>query len=56
MVPGDNVQRLLGTKGITANEIYKAAIAEGMHTFKEDGITKALSGLTTLEEVMRVIR
>jgi len=37
-----------------ANLIQQQAIAEGMQTMYEDGIGKALSGVTTLEEVLRV--
>jgi general secretion pathway protein E len=35
-------------------EIEKQARAEGMRTMYEDGIAKAVAGITTLEEVMRV--
>jgi general secretion pathway protein E len=35
-------------------EIQKIAINEGMVTMKDDGIRKALKGITTIEEVMRV--
>jgi len=34
--------------------IQQQAIQEGMHTMYEDGIGKALQGITTLEEVLRV--
>ena len=37
-------------------EIRKAAIAEGMSTLYMDGIRKVRTGLTTVEEVMRVAR
>ena len=37
-----------------AGEIQKRAIAEGMQTMHDDGLTKALQGFTTLEEVLRV--
>jgi type IV pilus assembly protein PilB len=36
--------------------IQEAAIKEGMLTLKQDGILKALEGLTTLEEVWRVTK
>ncbi len=39
-----------------AREIQRLAQQEGMRTMYEDGIAKALAGLTTPEEVMRVIR
>ena len=37
-----------------AGEIERQARREGMRTMYEDGIAKALAGVTTLEEVMRV--
>lgn len=37
-----------------ADEIAAAAAREGMVLMREDGITKALNGITTIEEVMRV--
>lgn len=42
-------------KGANTNEIEKAAIAAGMVKIHQDGINKALSGLTTLDEVHRVV-
>ena len=38
----------------TAKEIEKKAIDEGLITMKQDGYLKALDGLTTIEEVLRV--
>ncbi len=38
----------------TAGEIQRQAQAEGMATMYQDGMRKALSGLTTIEEVLRV--
>lgn len=38
----------------TAKEIEKKAIEEGLITMKQDGYLKALDGLTTIEEVLRV--
>ena len=37
-----------------AVEIEKIAVAEGMITMKEDGYLKAIEGVTTIEEVLRV--
>ncbi|MEW6447057.1 MAG: type II secretion system ATPase GspE [Bacillota bacterium] len=37
-----------------ASEIRRQGAAEGMRTLREDGIQKALKGITTIEEVMRV--
>lgn len=41
-------------KRSTSAEIQKAAIAQGMVTMRQDGYLKALSGVTTLDEVNRV--
>jgi type IV pilus assembly protein PilB len=42
-------------KGGSADEIEKQAIKEGMLSMIEDGLFKAAHGLTTIEEVLRVI-
>jgi len=42
-------------KGATADALEKQATAEGMLTMIEDGIFKAAQGITTIEEVLRVI-
>jgi type II secretory ATPase GspE/PulE/Tfp pilus assembly ATPase PilB-like protein len=39
----------------TSEELLKMAISEGMITMLQDGIDKVSSGLTTIEEVFRVI-
>jgi general secretion pathway protein E len=40
----------------TAGELRNEAIKAGMETMYENGLRKALSGLTTIEEVLRVTR
>jgi len=42
-------------KGLTAEEIEAQAKKEGMMTMIEDGIFKAVQGITTIEEVLRVV-
>jgi len=42
-------------KGATAGEIEEQAKSEGMITMIEDGIFKAAQGITTIEEVLRVV-
>ncbi len=37
----------------TASEIRNLAVAEGMHTMYDDGLSKSLKGLTTVQEVIR---
>lgn len=41
--------------GKPAEKIQEQALAEGMLTMMEDGIYKAVQGMTTIEEVLRVI-
>jgi type II secretory ATPase GspE/PulE/Tfp pilus assembly ATPase PilB-like protein len=43
-------------KYFTLDGLKAKAIAQGMETMFEDGLSKARLGLTTVEEVMRVIR
>jgi type IV pilus assembly protein PilB len=38
----------------TSEELKDQAVREGMQTLKEDGINKAMAGMTTIEEVIRV--
>lgn len=49
----DEIQNLI-VRRATSSEIQKQAIAQGMITMREDGYLKALTGITTLEEVNRV--
>ena len=49
----ENISRAILQKGIIS-EINKMAIQEGMITMIQDGYIKALEGITTIEEVMRV--
>ena len=42
-------------KGATAGEVEEQAKSEGMMTMIEDGIFKAAQGVTTIEEVLRVV-
>jgi general secretion pathway protein E len=41
---------------VTAGEVRQQAIADGMQTMYENGIAKAVAGVTTIEEVLRVTR
>lgn len=51
----DAVRDLL-LKLVSVKEIKKQAIKEGMETMFEDGLHKVEKGITTIEEVLRVIR
>jgi len=48
--------RSLVLRHAEAKELQRAAVEEGMRTMFEDGVSKALDGITTLEEVMRTTR
>ncbi|MBI5220616.1 MAG: type II/IV secretion system protein [Candidatus Liptonbacteria bacterium] len=50
----DEVRRLVMNRA-SAQEIKQAAIKNGMTTMVEDGLAKARAGLTSLEEVLRII-
>jgi type IV pilus assembly protein PilB len=45
------VRRLMGS---STEEIFAAAVEQGMKTLREDGIRQCLAGVTSLEEVRRV--
>jgi len=49
----DSLRRLVMQRA-DASVIEKQARAEGMRTMYEDGIAKAVAGITTIEEVLRV--
>jgi len=51
----EEIGKLINDKA-TSEEIEKEAIKEGMTTMLEDGIVKAVQGVTTLEEIMRVTK
>jgi type II secretory ATPase GspE/PulE/Tfp pilus assembly ATPase PilB-like protein len=57
MVMSSGVQQLLRLppSQVTAEMLEAKAIEEGMLTMLQDGILKAISGLTTLDEVFRVV-
>jgi type II secretory ATPase GspE/PulE/Tfp pilus assembly ATPase PilB-like protein len=49
----DEIQKLIIARATSA-DIQRMAVAQGMVTMREDGYLKALTGLTTMEEVNRV--
>jgi general secretion pathway protein E len=53
LVVNDDIKELV-IKRSPSHVIQEAAIKRGMSTLREDGLRKALTGLTTLEEVCRV--
>ena len=48
------LQKLILERASTG-DLRNAAIREGMVALKEDGIQKALAGLTTIKEVIRAV-
>ena len=48
--------RALVMRHVAAGEIRQQAIMEGMQTMYENGLRKAVAGITTIEEVLRVTR
>ncbi|RKY43545.1 MAG: type II/IV secretion system protein [Candidatus Omnitrophota bacterium] len=51
----DEVIKGLILKKVSANEIKKVAIERGMHTLIQDGWQKVIQGITTPQEVLRVV-
>jgi type IV pilus assembly protein PilB len=54
LVVSDEMRELISTRA-SEHAIRKAARIAGMRTLLEDGIVKAAQGLTTLEDVVRVV-
>lgn len=48
------IEKIALEERISASEIKKAALEDGMITMLQDGILKALNGITSLDEVYRV--
>ncbi|MCZ6727780.1 MAG: type IV-A pilus assembly ATPase PilB [Acidobacteria bacterium] len=55
LVVDDAVRRLILQRA-PAIDIQRAAVERGMRTMHHDGLAKALAGVTTVEEVVRVTR
>ena len=55
VLPVTNTIKNLIMKGATDHDIEEQAKTEGMMTMIEDGIFKAAQGITTIEEVLRVV-
>lgn len=48
-----DIQKLIVAKA-ASSEIQRLAVSQGMITMRQDGYLKALSGVTTIDEVNRV--
>jgi general secretion pathway protein E len=55
MIVDDEIKRLI-LRTSDANQINELALKQGMITLQKDGIHKAINGITTTEEVLRVTR
>lgn len=55
MTPGVQQILRLPPSQITTDMLQSKAVEEGMRTILQDGVLKAIAGLTTLEEVYRVV-
>ena len=55
VLPVTETIKELIVKEATSGQIQEQAIREGMRTMVEDGFVKAAQGITTIEEVLRVI-
>ncbi|MDI6891851.1 MAG: ATPase, T2SS/T4P/T4SS family [Actinomycetota bacterium] len=54
MMVSETIERLTVERA-TAEQIKEVAIAEGMKTLREDGLEKVRLGITSLEEILRVV-
>ena len=54
LVMNDELEQLTA-KGATRDELEAAAMRNGMRSIWDDGLDKVMSGLTTVEELARVI-
>ncbi len=54
LIVNEEIGELLDNNA-TTHEIEQAAIRSGMKKIQQDGIDKSLSGLTTLDEIHRVV-
>ena len=55
MVISETIRSMI-LKRAEARQIHRQAVTEGMRPMYEDGLRKALAGLTTIEEVLRVTK
>jgi type IV pilus assembly protein PilB len=54
MVMNEDISRL-AAQHASREELERAALSSGMHTLWDDGLSKVVSGLTSLEELARVL-
>ena len=54
MTVSEEIGRLT-VSGATADDVRRVAIEEGMLTLREDGLEKVRAGVTSIEEICRVV-
>jgi type IV pilus assembly protein PilB len=54
MVMNDRLRALV-LAGSSADQIRAAAREDGMRTLRDDGVQKVMEGITTVEELLRVV-
>jgi type IV pilus assembly protein PilB len=54
MLASEEIERLVISRA-TSDQIKQVAVEQGMTTLRQDGLRKAALGLTSLEEVLRVV-
>ena len=54
LIVDDDIRDALGS-GVSTKKLEEIAVRNGMNTLIQDGIEKALAGLTTLEEIHRIV-
>lgn len=54
MNSSEEIERMI-VRNASADELRSQAIKEGMHTLREDGFAKVAQGLTSIEEILRVV-
>jgi len=52
----EDVRKIIVSPQLTLDALRAQAVAGGMVTMFEDGLRKAEQGMTTIEEILRVIR
>jgi general secretion pathway protein E len=55
LVMSDTIRSMV-MRHVTSGEVRQQAIVDGMQTMYENGLSKAVAGITTIEEVLRVTR
>ena len=51
----NDIRKLIG-QNVSADQVYRLARQQGFRNLREDGLLKAAQGLTSVEEVLRVVK